>query len=270
MSPLEQNLIRIGARITRWRAGEGARFGLAGLGACWAALALLDLWLRPRTTGRLTLSLVFLAAVAAAVAALAQMLRRRHSPAAVAALLERRFPQLDNHLINRVLFAATADIRSAWVRAYLAEPPPASWSDLPLGNLKNRYKRRLGAAALAVALLALLGPGYRYGEAWRVALRRVANPFSTLAPVTFTTVLQVAPGDATALQGDPVELVLRARGRAGQTVVLELAPADAARTLVRLGTFDATGVEQEFVHTLPRLTVPVVYRFTAGDAWPTA
>ena len=270
MSPLEQNLIRIGARITRWRAGEGARFGLAGLGACWAALALLDLWLRPRTTGRLTLSLVFLAAVAAAVAALAQMLRRRHSPAAVAALLERRFPQLDNHLINRVLFAATADIRSAWVRAYLAEPPPASWSDLPLGNLKNRYKRRLGAAALAVALLALLGPGYRYGEAWRVALQRVANPFSTLAPVTFTTVLQVAPGDATALQGDPVELVLRARGRAGQTVVLELAPADAARTLVRLGTFDATGVEQEFVHTLPRLTVPVVYRFTAGDAWPTA
>jgi hypothetical protein len=35
-----------------------------------------------------------------------RVVNRKRSPAAVAAFLEKRFPQLDNHLINRVLFAS--------------------------------------------------------------------------------------------------------------------------------------------------------------------
>lgn len=268
MSPLEERLDRLGSQINRWRAFETGLFGTAAMLACWAGLSLADLWLRPRHPGRLALSGLFLAAAAAALVLLARILRRSRTPAAIAALLERQFPQLDNHLINRVLFASAPERNSPWLRAYLGEPGP-DWTALPLAELKDRRRRRLGAGALAAALLVLVLPGLRYGTAWAVALQRVANPFSRLAPTTFAAVTAVEPGHATAIQGEPVELLLRARGRAGQAVTLELFPADDARSVIRLGAFETTGAEQTFVHTISRLTVPVAYRFTAGDAWPT-
>ena len=268
MSPLEERLDRLGSRINRWRAFETGLLGSAAVLACWAGLALADLWLRPRQLGRLVLSGLLVAAAVVVVFLLARILKRSRTPAAVAALLERHFPQLDNHLINRVLFAAAPERNSPWLRAYLGESGP-DWTALPLDELKDRRLRRYGAGALAVALLLLVLPGLRYGNAWGVALQRVANPFSRLAPTTFAAVTAVAPGHATVIQGEPVELLLRARGRAGHSVMLELFPADDARSVIRLGTFDTTGAEQTFVHTISRLTVPVGYRFTAGDAWPT-
>ena len=268
MSPLEERLDRLGSQINRWRAFETGLFGTAAMLACWAGLSLADLWLRPRHPGRLALCGLFLAAAAAALVLLVRILRRSRTPAAVAALLERQFPQLDNHLINRVLFASAPDRHSPWLRAYLGEPGP-DWTALPLAELKDRRRRRLGAGALAAALLVLVLPGLRYGAAWAVALQRVANPFSRLAPTTFAAVIAVEPGHTTAIQGEPVELLLRARGRAGQVVTLELFPADDVRSVIRLGTFETTGAEQTFIHTISRLTVPVTYRFTAGDAWPT-
>ncbi|HNZ95863.1 MAG TPA: hypothetical protein PKM64_01540, partial [Thermoanaerobaculia bacterium] len=87
------------------------------------------------------------------------------SPAAVAALLEHRFPRLDNHLINRVLFAAEAGRASPWLRGYVNEPVPG-WSSLPLDEIKNRRRRRAGAAAVGAALLLLAAPALLYGQAW--------------------------------------------------------------------------------------------------------
>ena len=151
MSPLEEKLVRIGGQINRWRAFEGALFGVAALFAGWFALSFADLWLRPRDPGRLVLSGIFLMAIIAALVALVQILKHRRSPAAVAALLEHRFPQLDNHLINRVLFATDAQRHSDWLRAYLSEAVP-NWADLPLAALKNRRRRQIGAGAMAAAM----------------------------------------------------------------------------------------------------------------------
>ncbi len=268
MSPLENELTRINGQINRWRAFEYALFGMAALGVCWFSLALLDMWLRPRGSGRLALSLAFVSAAVAALLLLGRVLRRRRSPAAVAAILEHSFPQLDNHLINRVLFASESGRPSPWLRSYLNESVPG-WSALPLAELKDRRRRRVGAGVSVAALLLLAIPALLYGQAWTVALQRVANPFSSLTPPTFATVLGVEPGNATLIQGASVELVVRAKGRAGQTVTLELSPSDDARSLIRLGAFDASETEQAFVHTLPKLAAPVSYRFHVGDAWPT-
>jgi len=268
MSPLENDLARINGQINRWRAFEFALFGAAALGACCFVLSLFDMWLRPRGAGRLSLSLVFVGAAVAAGVFLARVLNRRRSPAAVAAILERCFPQLDNHLINRVLFSAAPGRPSPWLRAYLSESIPG-WSSLPFAELKNRRGRRVGAAALAAALALLAIPVLLYGQAWTVAMRRVVNPFSALTPPTFASVLGVEPGTVSVVQGSSVELAVRAKGRAGQSVTLELTPSDTARTLFRLGSFDASGVEQIFSHTLIQLAATTAYRFHVGDAWPT-
>ena len=87
MSPLEERLDRLGSRINRWRAFETGLLGSAAVLACWAGLALADLWLRPRQLGRLVLSGLLVAAAVVVAILLARILKRSRTPAAVAALL---------------------------------------------------------------------------------------------------------------------------------------------------------------------------------------
>lgn len=268
MSPLDNELSRINGQINRWRAFEHALFGLAVLAGSWFVLALIDMGLRPRGSARLALSLTLIGVFLSAGVLLVRILNRQRTPAAVAALLEHHFPQLDNHLINRVLFASATVRSSPWLRGYVNAPVPG-WESLPFAELKNRQRRRIGAGAIGAALLLLIIPALLYGQAWTVALRRVANPFSTLTPPTFAKVLGVTPGTTTVIQGAAVELSVRAKGRAGQSVTLELTPADDTRSLIQLGTFDASDAERIFVHTIPKLAAPATYRFRVGDAWPT-
>ena len=125
---------------------------LALLLAAWGALTALDVWLRPRTYGRLTLSLVLIGLVIAALVWLARVVGRKRSPAAVAAFLEKKFPQLDNHLINRVLFANERS-QSSWLRTYLNEDvpefhtPPCTRSGIGACANAARSPNRSGAAA---------------------------------------------------------------------------------------------------------------------------
>ena len=268
MSNLNSELKRINGQINLWQAFEWALFGLAGLAACWFVLAVLDLVLRPRGNIRLVFPLLLLAAGVVLVVFLRRVLVRQRTTAAVAALLEGRFPQLDNHLINRVLFAAVAGAASPWLRNYLHTPIPG-WRELPLRELKNRRLRRFGAVAVGVAMLLIAVPAMIYGEAWTIALQRAANPFCGLTPPTFAQVIAVEPGNTTVVQGMPLELTVRARGRSGQTVLLEMTPSDDVRTVIQLGSFDATDAERVFSHSIARLSAPVSYRFRVGDAWPT-
>jgi hypothetical protein len=106
--------------------------------------------------------------------------------------------------------------------------------------------RKRGAIAVAAAGLLLAVPAFVLGNAWTVAMQRVLNPFSRLSPPTFATVLAVTPASKTIAQGSGIDLVVKATGRAGQFVDLDLYPADDKRSTVRVGQFKATGVEEEF------------------------
>ncbi|MCL1856251.1 MAG: hypothetical protein FWF84_01215 [Kiritimatiellaeota bacterium] len=269
MSALEKELVAINQRINRWRAFEAALWGAGVLLAGLVALALVDVWLRPQGWLRHGLSAVLWAGVVAAAAGLARVLARRRNPAAVAALLEARFPQLDNHLINRVLFASDAAQSSPWLKDYMKESVPG-WQALPLSEMKDRTARRNGAIAVAGALavmgilFAVLGR-----DAWGAALVRVCNPASKQLPPTFASMLSVAPGNVSAIQGDAVEITVTAKGRAGQEVTLEVHPEDSTRSVVVLGAFDETDAPQSFVYTVPKLTASVKYAAKAGDAFAT-
>ncbi len=267
MSTLDTRLQEINGKVNRWHAFEHLIFALAALLTVWASLTALDVWLRPRFYGRIALSVALLALAAAAAVWLARVLSRRRTPAAVAAFLEKKFPQLDNHLINRVLFASESS-PSSWLKTYLNEGVPG-FESLPLDEIKNRTLRKRGAAAAAAALLALVAPAFILGDAWTVAMQRVANPFSRLMPPTFAKVIAITPENKTIVQGSAIELVVRAKGRAGQFVDVDLYPADDKRSTVRVGQFAATDVEQDFPYPVSKVSTSLGYRFKVGDAYPT-
>lgn len=267
MSNFDQELHHINGKINRWHTFEHLIFALAALLTSWVALTALDVWLRPRHYGRIALSAALIVLALAAVAWLIRVYNHKRTPAAVAAFLEKKFPQLDNHLINRVLFA-TESAQSSWLKTYLNEGVPG-FAALPLHEIKNRTLRKRGAAAVAAALLALIVPAFVLGNAWTVAMQRVVNPFSRLSPPTFASVLAVTPENKTIVQGDGINLTVKATGRAGQFIDVDLFPADDKRSTIRVGQFKASGVEEEFTYRVSKISTSLGYRFKVGDAYPT-
>ncbi len=267
MSNMDHELNSINGKINRWHTVEHLIFACAALLATWVALTALDVWLRPRLYGRIALSVTLIVLALAAIVWLIKAYNHKRSPAAVAAFLEKQFPQLDNHLINRVLFA-TESSQSSWLKTYLNEGVPG-FASLPLAEIKNKKLRQRGAGAVAAALLALIVPAFVLGNAWTVALQRVANPFSRLSPPTFATVLAVTPENKTIVQGDGINLTVKATGRSGQFIDLDLYPSDDKRSTIRVGQFKATGPEEEFTYRVSKVATSLAYRFKVGDAYPT-
>jgi len=268
MSNLDHRLAEINGKINRWHAFEHLIFAVAAFLVAWVALTAIDVWLRPRGYGRVALSVVLLSLGVVALGWIAHVLRHRRTPAAVAAFLEKKFPQLDNHLINRVLFASDSAQQSGWLKTYLNEGVPG-FDALPLKEIKNKKLRQRGAITAAAALLALVVPAFVLGNAWTVAMQRVVNPFSKLTPPTFAQVLAVEPLNKTIVQGSGIELAVRAKGRAGQFVDVDLYPSDDKRSTVRVGQFKASDKEERFVYPVSKISAFLGYRFKVGDAYPT-
>lgn len=267
MSEFDHDLSKINGKINRWRVFEHLIFALALFLTGWVLMTALDVWLRPRFFTRAALASVLPLLALAALVWLVRKYNHKRTPAAVAAFLESKFPQLDNHLINHVLFADEGSA-SPWLKTYLREGVPG-FASLPLHEIKNRKLRKRGAAAVAVALLALTLPAFLLGDAWTVSMRRVVNPFSTLAPPTFAKVIGVLPENTTIVQGDGVNLTVKASGRAGQFVDIDVFPSDDRRSTIRVGQFKATGKEEEFTYRVSKVASSLEYRFKVGDAYPT-
>ena len=267
MSNLEHELQRINGKINRWHAVEHLIYALAVLLAIWAALTAMDVWLRPRFFGRYLLSLPLAALALASLGWFIRIVSRKRTAAAVAAFLEKKFPQLDNHLINRVLFAGESS-PSSWLKTYLNEDAPG-FSSLPLREIKNMRQRKRGLAAIAAMVLALAVPAFVLGDAWIVAMQRVVNPFSSLQPPTFAKVIDVMPGNKTIVQGGGLDLTVKVTGRAGQFIDIDLHPADDKRTTVRVGQIKTTGVEEELAYRVSKIATSLDYVFKVGDAYPT-
>ena len=77
MPDFDQELHRINSKINRWHATEHLIVALSFLLIAWVALTALDVWLRPQTYGRLSLSLTLIVLVIASLVWLIRVANRK-------------------------------------------------------------------------------------------------------------------------------------------------------------------------------------------------
>jgi hypothetical protein len=236
--------------------------GATALALLWL-LAMSDMLLHFQRAGRVIGGGLLLAAAGAALWIIGAALRKPRPREAIAVSVERMFPELDNHLINYLQFSRAGEEHDAMISAYLAAELPA-WGAIDGKKWQDRklWLRSWSAFAGVIAIVGLTalwsGPG------WFNAAARILNPFSARPPATFGRILEVKPGDGYVMIGSPLTLNLKADGKSGQKVLLDLWPQDDKKSTLQLGKL--RGGAQEFAYTLPRVTTGLKYRFRAGDA----
>ena len=256
-------LEQIGKCLIRWHAELKLTLGLAVIAGWVWALGLVDLWLRLERTDRLVTWSILLALVAGTLWLVRGALRLRFTPEAVAASVEKTFPQLDNHLINYLQLARNPEgdpFKAAYLRAGVPE-----WQNLDFRKMRDEKAHRRGRIMLAVAAALLLVPTFFFGQAWAVAVWRTVNPFSTVEPPSLTKILSVQPGKSAVLQGEPLVLSCTVKGFEGHEVRVEIEPGDAKKSTYSIGRVHG-GDPQEFSYRLAKVTTGLRYRFRAGDA----
>jgi hypothetical protein len=262
-STLIGQLGKVGRLLNRWSAEVRLTVGLSVLLFMLELLTLTDIALRYQRAGRVVAwgLLVLLAGIL--VERVVRALSRRQTPEAVAVCVERAFPQLDNHVINHLLFSA-ARVKDSFMAAYVDMDIP-HWNGLDFNAMKDQRTLRRAQIALGVAVCVALLPWPLAGQAWPVAMWRIVNPFSNVPPVSLTRILSTAPGDVSVLQGGNVTVSCQVKGKAAHAVWLDVRPADGAQKTYKLGLLKGGGVE-EFSNTLYKATTDLRYRFRAGDA----
>lgn len=259
---LQSDLARANRSINAWAAAAWLVAVMAGLGALFWGACLADLWLAFARAVRLGVALALAASALAGFGCVLAVGLRRRRPDAVAALVERHYPELDNRLINVVQLARDTDDPLA--AAYVRQGAP-DWTSLDSRRLRHPERLlRAGAALLSVGMLwavALLIAT----PAWSVAARRLLNPLSDLAPAASASLRAVRPGHVTVNQGDPLTLACDAEGRAGQKVELEWRPDHDRASTVTLGTLTGHSADT-FSYAFPHVTDGFSYRFKPGNA----
>jgi hypothetical protein len=256
-------LIQLGHTLRRWEAQISGSWILAAALAWLAVLSLVDVLMRVNRFGRAFCALGVVALLGYAVWKILKTLKKSYSAEAVAARVERTFPELDNHLINHLQFAMAQD-NNPYKLAYLKQGEP-KWQGLDFKQMRNRQAFRRSQGTLAGVLAIMLILWISLGSTWSMALWRMVNPFGDIEPVTLTNLVAVNPGDTTVLLGDALLIEAKAKGFMGHSVKIELSPEDGTRKTVELGSINDSK-EQTFAHRVTRINAPLRYRVKAGDA----
>ncbi len=256
-------LEQIGRLLNRWRAELLLTLGLAVVGGWVWTLGLLDVWLRMDRPARLATWVVSLGLVGATVWLVRNALRMRLGPEAVAATLEKAFPQLDNRLINYLQLSRNPE-GDPFKTAYVLSGAPRL-QHLDLTRMRDEKSHRRNWIALSVAVALLFLPVFVFGQAWVVALWRTVNPFTNIEPPSLTRIERVVPGNSFVLQGESLVLGCTVKGFDGHQVCVEIEPSDAQKSVYGLGRVQGS-LPQEFSYRLPKVTTGLRYRFKAGDA----
>jgi len=256
-------LDQLGKSLTRWKAELQLMLGLAVIAGWVFVLGFVDLWLRLDRPDRIVTWTILLALIGGTIWLVRAALLVRYTPEAVAATVEKTFPQLDNHLINHLQLARNPE-GDPFKAAYLRRGMP-DWLNLDFRRMRDEKAHHRIRIILSVAAGFLLLPTLFFGQAWAVAVWRTVNPFSNVEPPSLTKILQVQPGDSTALQGEPLVLTCTVKGFEGHEVRVEIEPTDAQKSLYSLGKLQS-GEQQEFSYRIAKATTGLRYRFRAGDA----
>ena len=141
---------------------------------------------------------------------------RDWTPEEVAVHVERKFPELDNELINAVQLGMDEQVQSPGMVGALIARAAARVADLPLKKAVDtrRALQLLVIAALClVALGAWMGLGY---ERFSNALQRLVFPTRDIPALGRVRILEVKPGDVRLNKGSDLVVVVRTAGDPGE------------------------------------------------------
>jgi len=248
--------VRRSSRLLRLVEGLALLFCIASGGV--VLLFGLDNFLRLAAPARTALLVVF--AISVLLVLMIQVLIRpfRHLGDETCAILyEEHHPELQNRLINTVLFQREKfqDLEAAVVQKVRGETL-AAVSGGPRRRVGDR-RRALRLALLAAgAALVLLGYRGLFPDYFRNALDRYAHPTRFVPPLSKTT-LRVSPGNATISPLEKLRVVAEVSGQLPESAVIHLGfgASPEMRFDGRAFVFEVEGQTRDFR-----------YRVTAGDA----
>ncbi len=179
----------------------------------------------------------------------------------VAAHLERAFPELDNRLINAVLFSSER-FHHPLTRQMAASQIEDAAQDVGVRNLGRPVDvadlRRWGLRALVLVAAAVLY-GVLFTSYMGNALSRFLHPYTYIPPITDTR-LAVKPGDATVLQGGELAVEARVGGVLPEKAWVYVQSAGDR-------TSDTMAFEGDaFTYRFANVQHDFTYRIRAGDA----
>jgi hypothetical protein len=262
-APVLSKLQQVGRKVVRWKASLITTWAVAIILAAVCVFGLIDFWLRLGRFDRFVTFTLLVILGGAALWRIGRVMKNAFTSEGVAAMVEEKFPQLDNHLINYLQFSKEAG-EDPFKLAYVRSGAP-NWQDLDFRKMRDARARKFSLLALGLAALVLVLPGLFIGPAWGVAVYRAVNPFTSMPPMSLTKIVKVEPGDITVLQGDPLVLTCAVEGFRTHEVRVDIDPGDADPMTYSLGRITSEN-RQEFSHRLAKVSTGLRYRFRAGDS----
>ncbi len=188
----------------------------------------------------------------------------RVQPAQIARLLEARVEGLHNGLTNSVLLARRADIQdNPWLGQILDE----NWklaSDKDLTRVITLRDLRPIIWRAALALLASAGLGLAFHGTVARGWQQMVTPSAFVPRVGHGKILEVKPGDATLIYGQPLEVTILGQAKSGDDARLIFdnasAPISLSGTQQDADSADPALSTWRFAHRLDHVEQSVRYR----------
>ncbi|HUT37066.1 MAG TPA: hypothetical protein VNE39_26535 [Planctomycetota bacterium] len=254
----------------------GESFGLfvAALLAAVGSVMVLDNLVRLPMAVRLALLAGMAAGAVWLIRHAALLLREPLTPERMAVKVERKFPQVDNAMINALLLAHEDDEEASELIQAVVEEGSADAARLDLRAAVGKRKMAAFLAAALLALAAMGAYGVLYPKHFGNALARVLLPFAGVNPLTRTKIIAVTPRDQNVLVGDGVTIGAELSGKLPDAATVLYRPEGDEEQVATMGPTrredtpptdgeEATG---KFECLMADVAKSFEYRVVAGDA----
>lgn len=256
-------LARVASQIRLANAGRWLLAGFAVYGALLLLFAGLDRFFRFGPTGRWSGFVLALVPLISAFVMAFLSWNRRYTLDAVARCIEKAAPGGggDNPLISLVQFNRLLPASSPYRKALFGEIkdpfPEVKWGIV----FNARWIIRAGVG-LGIILFAATIWGIANPKSMGNAVARLALPGSEIAPLTFTKLVRLEPGDATIVHGSPVSINAELGGTVPKVVWLRYREEGGAWQKVPM---KETSEKGGFTYEFPKVFTTFHYQVIASD-----
>lgn len=233
---------------------------LGAIVATFTAALLLDHYLLLPGAIRL---LLLIAVIGVPIFVFRQTLARRPSGSTedIALLIERRYPQLDNALINTLQLANQAPTGSEGIVAAVTQDAGFAIGSIQPTQAVPTRTLSVAAAIAGVSLLAFILFAILNSRGLGAGLARVLLP---LGDTSLTRIAEVQPGNTDMLLNSPIQITARVTGRIPTQAELLIIHPDGRRASVPMLAPSATKPDR-FNANIDRVEENLQYQVIAGD-----